>query len=256
MLALGRMVPVLALLLVACPEPARQVARPPATRPAPPPPESGHPLDPYLGFGRSDPAAFRDDMIAMWEAFQEEAFVAGCMARKGFRYWPDPWGLEEDLRDVAGDLGIEASVEVLRAESRNTRYARRLARPERDSYYRSLYGESLADIEASGGHGEVPPGRDPQTFLRGGCAGRAERRAPRGIWDRTRKLERTYDRLRTRMREAGASEDEVIEAFIVRYRTSLEATWQAYPRVRTYEDLLTNFREDARFLRWLQTGRV
>jgi len=242
----------------ACPERIEN----PATRPPPPRPTSSpeweYPLDPYLGFGRSDSAALRDDTIANWEAFQEDVAIAGCMARKGFRYWPDPWGFEGfgDLDHVAADLGVEAAPGADDGDSRNTRYARRLPRDERDGYYRALYGESLADFEAAGGHGEVPPGRDPETFLQGGCSGRAEDAASPTIWDRSRKLDREFDRLRNRMRKEGATEEEVIEAFIAQSRIRLEALGAAYPGVETYEDALDLLQADARFMRWLTTGRV
>lgn len=156
----------------------------------------GHPLDPYPGFGRSPEAALRDDVIALWEAYRQEALMSECMAGSGFEYQPEVDLLPEDVRAVSAYLETDiVAAKPFDPEEWNYKYAQGLSHKELDAYYRTLLGESAADIQTVGSHGTLPGERSAESFAQGGCYGDAREAVP-SIWDARRSLVGQFERLR------------------------------------------------------------
>lgn len=144
-------------------------------------------LDAYVGFGRSPSTALRDDTVALWEAYQREQRVAGCMEAAAFRYAPSPAFPDEAVRKVAAGLGVQAVAKApVEPAVVNERASAVLARTDRDRYYRTLMGESLATVEAvESAPEEVVPN---DAYATGGCVGKASKAVP-GVWDARRSVQ-------------------------------------------------------------------
>ncbi|MFD9946807.1 hypothetical protein ACFWYW_00100 [Nonomuraea sp. NPDC059023] len=153
---------------------------------------SESPLDSFPGFGKSPEAELRDDTIAYWEAYQQEAIIAACMSRAGFTYWRDTSFPEAETVKIASGLNAPQPRTVTKeqqvpATERNSTYEEQLAPQERDRYTRSRYGESAAEISDYRRTGAFPKGRGPD-FAARGCVGQAKAAVP-SIWDTKRQLE-------------------------------------------------------------------
>lgn len=144
-------------------------------------------LDAYVGFGRSPSAATRDDTVALWETYQRERLVSDCMDTAGFRYAPSPAFPDAAVRKVAVALRVQPIVEApVEAAVVNERSSAALARTDRDRYYRTLMGETLATVEAVGAAPEEVVPND--SYATGGCVGKVKEAVP-GVWDARRSVQ-------------------------------------------------------------------
>jgi hypothetical protein len=147
----------------------------------------GYALDAHPGFGRSPQAMVRDDTIAYWEAYHRELVVAECMADAGYRYTPAVAYPAGAVRRIAENLptpDAEADDRAVSPDEANRAYQQALSPEGRDGYFRALYGEAAADIDAAARTGTAPDGRGAD-FATGGCIATAHDAAP-SIWDARR----------------------------------------------------------------------
>lgn len=156
-------------------------------------PPAAYPLDKYPGFGSTEDSALRDDTIALWEAFQREKIVQACTREAGFEYHPDAVFPGTALLAVADGLGVsyardrQPESDTLAPAAQNRAAVDSMTPANKDRYYRTLLGESAADMEFADREGLLPPGRSGG-FATGGCVGKADFSIP-GVWDTPRKLE-------------------------------------------------------------------
>jgi hypothetical protein len=131
-------------------------------------------------------AVLRDEAISYWEAWMRDTAVQGCMQTEGFDWEPEVLYPEDAVADVAQYLGVPVSSvkgASETAEVRNARVVAALDGEDRDRYFLSLLGETAAVIDyVNENGGQLPTGRDSETFARGGCRGEAEA-AVGSVWD-------------------------------------------------------------------------
>ena len=166
-----------------------------------------HPLDPYPGFGRGPAAALRDESLAVWDAYRQEALISECMASQGFEYQPEVSVATFQLRGVVRYLDLQLpEIERSNPGSWNHRYVSDLGPRETDEYYRALFDESAADMRAfQEGEGTIPPGNPPSRFMQGGCSGEAEKAIPI-VWEAQRSVGGGVERIRTDVLESPVME--------------------------------------------------
>lgn len=171
-------------------------------------------LDAYPGFGRTPGAMLRDDTIAYWEAYRRELVVADCMADAGFSYTPAVAYPTDAVRRIADDLPTPDVGAAARSETspdeQNRAYDQALSPGDRDRYFRTLYGESAAAIDAAARTGEAPDGRAAD-FATGGCLGTAHDTIP-SVWDARRAVAPSLTTTRNASAQrAGAAADELVQ---------------------------------------------
>lgn len=165
-------------------------------------------LESVPGFGRSAIAMARDDQVAAYQAYQREKTVAKCMSAAGFDYAVNlryPVDALEGLSvaTVEADAHLRARAGES-ASATNARYVGALPAARRDAYYKTLLGESAQDVDFFEKHkGQIPPGRNPDTFATGGCQGRAMTEVGR-VWDLRDQLARDWDAVRAQARNSKA----------------------------------------------------
>lgn len=161
-------------------------------------------LDQYIGFGRTEASALRDDSVALWEAFKREQSVAACMENAGFSYAPDPAYPDAAQVTVSNYLKVTpVSKPVPYPSETNKKIVASLPDEDLDRYYQALYGESLKDIRAvekSGG--EVVP---HDHWREGGCTGAAATEVG-SLWDAKRELADQIDEMNQTAAKASAAE--------------------------------------------------
>jgi hypothetical protein len=200
-------------------------------------------LDAYPGFGRTPQAMVRDDTIAYWEAYRRELVVADCMADAGFSYTPAvayPTGAIQRIAENLPAPDGEAAAPATRPDEQNRAYEQALAPGDRDGYFRTLSGETAADIDAAARTGAAPDGRGAD-FATSGCLGTAHDTIP-SIWDARRavapSLTTTWD---SSTQRADAAAQELAER-----QAPLLATIDA-----RYRGVTERIRHDTGFLAYL-----
>lgn len=155
-------------------------------------------LNDVPGFGKTDDAALRDDTIAYWEAWRRDVLTQRCMRVAGFTWRPEVLFPGGAVAEVARGLGVAGSASTRSDKAQEFNQATRssLDADSRNGYTLALYGETSRDLdtfESSGG--QVPKGRDAETFATGGCAGKAIASVG-SVWDLRRSLAADYEQLR------------------------------------------------------------
>lgn len=202
------------------------------------------PLDAHAGFGRTPQAMLRDDTIAYWEAYRRELVVADCMAGAGFSYAPAvayPTGAMKRVAEAlpTPEVAADAGAATPPAEQ-NRAYEQALAPADRDAYFRTLYGETAADMDAAASTGAAPDGQGAD-FATGGCLGTARDTIP-SVWDARRASAASLAATRSADRQrAEAAAEEVAEA-----QAPLLATVDA-----RYRGVTERIRNDTEFLAYL-----
>lgn len=143
------------------------------------------PFDAVYGLGINRDALERDDQVAAFEAWMRELGVSRCMAAKGHDYAAELLYPVETLthaRVRPPSVGIAPEV----PSAKNRQYVAKLTRQDHDTYVEDLFGESLASMELLAETGQIPAGRDGDSFARGGCKGAATKQEP-SIWDLKKK---------------------------------------------------------------------
>lgn len=135
------------------------------------------------GFGISTENMIRDDAIALYEEYQRDLITRACMESAGHEWQIEVLYPATAVVAVADFLDVEPRGvdQYVSGSEMNSELRASLSSSSLDSYWRSLVGESAADMAYVAETDAVPEGRDADSFARGGCQGSGWLELP-GLW--------------------------------------------------------------------------
>lgn len=196
-------------------------------------------LDDVPGFGVTDDAVLRDDLIALWESHERAQLRADCMQQAGFDVQPQVTYPSQPAMTVAANaetLGVQLPPAtawqgpdpLFGAEEHNADLLDSFDDAQLDAYFRAWNGENLETVrtvdEAHAHHDEaVLEGIDMENYATGGCARVASDAVP-SIWDAKREIGPDVLLLRT-----GGRDTETFAAYQQAFEQCMDdATGTAY----------------------------
>ncbi len=150
--------------------------------------ESEPALDGIYGFGQSEGASLRDDSIALYEAYQVERAVVGCMARNGFKHVPELVYPHEAALAVADELGVVPEDDGLPLPRlRNDESQRGRSESAREAVLTAKWGPQKGRQEGSGNNVRGGQKSDASARTGMGCVSEAQNQVG-SVWDLRRLL--------------------------------------------------------------------